>query len=517
MGLAPGTRIGSYEIVSMLGAGGMGEVYKARDTRLDRTVAIKVLPSHVASDPAVRQRFEREARAISSLDHPHICALYDVGRHENTDYLVMQYLDGETLAACLARGPLPLHRVLKHATEIANALDRAHRQGIVHRDLKPGNVMLTKDGAKLLDFGLAKPPRLLPSAATLTASAPITAAGTLLGTPQYMAPEQLEGREADARSDLFALGAILYEMVTGRAAFPGSSPASVIAAIISSEPALKELQGVTPPGFDYLVKTCLVKNPEERRQTAHDVRLELERIASSSDLGQEQRSKVKRQWYWRWAATAALLLAVPVGAAWYMTRAPAQVQRSVTVAILPPGEESADMFPALSPDGTRVAFTAIGPTRDTVLWIRPLESSRWVPIGGTENARQPFWSPDGRFIGFFAQRKLKTVSADLATVASVQVLADAPDPRGGTWSAAGTIVFARNIEDGLYSVAASGGGSVTPVTTLNRSRETSHRWPQFLPDGQHFNTLPGARIQRTRASTSEDRAQTLGSSCFVRR
>jgi serine/threonine protein kinase len=450
MSLPAGTKLGHYEIVSAIGAGGMGEVYKARDTRLDRTVAIKVLPSHVASDPAVRQRFEREARAISSLDHPHICALYDVGRHENTDFLVMQYLDGETLAAWLARGPLPLHRVLKHAIEIANALDRAHRQGIVHRDLKPGNVMLTKDGAKLVDFGLAKPPRVLPPAATMTASAPITVAGTVLGTPQYMAPEQLEGREADARSDLFALGAILYEMVTGRAAFPGSGPASVIAAIISSEPALKELQGLTPPGFDYLVKTCLVKNPEERRQTAHDVRLELERIASSSDLGQAQGSKVKRQWYWRWAATAALLLAVPVGAAWYITRASAPAQRPTWVAILPPGEVSADMFPAISLDGSRVAFTARGPTRDIVLWIRPLESSRSVPIGGTENAQQPFWSPDGRFIGFFAQGKLKTVSADPANVGPVQVLADAPEPRGGTWNSAGIIVFAKNIEDGLY-------------------------------------------------------------------
>jgi Tol biopolymer transport system component/predicted Ser/Thr protein kinase len=250
----------------------MGEFYKARDTRLDRTVAIKVLPSHVASDPARRQRFEREARAISSLDHPHICALYDVGRHENTDFLVMQYLEGETLAARLAGGPLPLHRALEHAIEIANALDRAHRQGIVHRDLKPGNVMLTKDGAKLLDFGLAKPPRVLSSAATMTATAPVTAAGTLLGTLQYMAPEQLQGRDADARSDIWAFGCVVHEMLTGRPVFAADSQAGVIAAILDRDPASMDTAGrAVPPALERLVRKCLAKDPDARWQTAHDL------------------------------------------------------------------------------------------------------------------------------------------------------------------------------------------------------------------------------------------------------
>ena len=277
-----GRQLGAYKILSLLGAGGMGEVYRAKDTRLDRTVAIKVLPSEVSDKPEMRQRFEREARVISSLSHPHICALYDIGRQDDVDFLVMEYLEGETLADRLAKAALPLDQALRFAVEIADALDQAHRHGVVHRDLKPGNIMLTKSGIKLLDFGLAK---LTDPKSTLVLSSPsglptqkasLTAEGTILGTLHYMAPEQLEGKEADARADVFAFGAVVYEMVTGRKAFQGESTASVIAAILSSEPApISTLQPISPPLLDRVVKRCLAKDPDDRWQSARDLMLEL--------------------------------------------------------------------------------------------------------------------------------------------------------------------------------------------------------------------------------------------------
>ena len=287
MALAPGVRLGPYAIVSALGAGGMGEVYKARDTRLDRTVAIKVLPEHVASDPELKQRFEREAKTISSLNHPHICTLYDVGREGDTDFLVMEHLEGETLAQRLTKGALPLDQALQTAIQIADALDKAHRQGITHRDLKPGNIMLTKAGAKLLDFGLAK---LRPGGAAgavglseaPTMSSPLTGAGSILGTFQYMAPEQLEGQEADARTDIFAFGAVVYEMVTGKKAFEGKSQASLIGAIMHSEPTpISNLQPVSPPALDRVVKKCLAKEPDRRWQAASDLHDELQWITEA--------------------------------------------------------------------------------------------------------------------------------------------------------------------------------------------------------------------------------------------
>ena len=465
----------------------MGEVYRARDTRLGRTVAIKILPS---VDPELKSRFAREAKAIAALTHPHICTLYDVGQQDGTDYLVMEHLDGQTLAARLQRGPLKLDEALKHAIEIADALNRAHRAGVVHRDLKPGNIMLTKSGAKLLDFGVAK---LRPGAdgvtvgmtATVTDPAPLTGRGNIVGTPQYMAPEQLEGKEADERSDLFALGAVLYEMVTGAKAFQGSSTASLIAAIMSAEPPFAELQKLSPPGFDHLVKTCLAKNPEDRRQTAHDVLLELEWMAGNQAQAAISSPRTGRVG-WKWLAAAAVLLAICVWMTRYFT-ASEPVRQAMRVSVLPPENEPPESFPAISPDGTHLAFSARGSAGETTLWIRPLESLTAVSIKGTEGARDPFWSPDSRLIGFFAKGKMKMVAAERgSSPPPVQTLAEAPEPRGGTWSPEGVIVFARNIEDGLYRVPASG-GDVMPVTTLNRSkRENSHRWPQFLPDGRHF-------------------------------
>src|ERR1022692_2040428 len=285
MPLSAGTKLGPYEVLSAIGAGGMGEVYKARDTRLDRIVAIKVLPTHLADRSELRERFEREAKTIASLNHPHICVLHDIGQQDGIDYLVMEYLEGETLAQRLQKSPLPLEQVLQYAIEIADALDKAHRKGITHRDLKPGNIMLTKSGTKLLDFGLAKlKQEVAPANVQLsqlpTANDPLTAQGTIVGTLQYMAPEQLEGKEVDARTDIFAFGAVVYEMATGKRAFEGKSQASLISAIMSSDPPpMSSLQPMTPPAFDRVVKACLAKEPDERWQTAGDLGRELKWIA----------------------------------------------------------------------------------------------------------------------------------------------------------------------------------------------------------------------------------------------
>src|ERR1700675_3485167 len=291
MAIPSGTRLGPYEVLSAIGAGGMGEVYRARDTRLDRTVAIKILPDHLADRADLRERFDREARAIAGLNHPHICTLYDVGHQDGTDYLVMEYLEGETLAQRLAKGPLPLDQVLRYAIEISDALDKAHRKGITHRDLKPGNIMLTKSGTKLLDFGLAKlKQEVAPANVQLsqlpTAGEPLTAQGTIVGTLQYMAPEQLEGKEVDARTDIFAFGAVLYEMATSKRAFEGKTQASVIGAILKDDPPpISSLQPMTPPALDRVVKRCLAKDPDNRWQTARDVELEMKWIAESGTQG----------------------------------------------------------------------------------------------------------------------------------------------------------------------------------------------------------------------------------------
>ncbi len=316
MALAPGTRLGPYEVVAPAGAGGMGEVYRAHDSRLNRDVAIKILPDHLSANPELRERFEREARAISQLSHPHICVLYDIGKHEGADYLVLEYLEGETLGARLRKGPLPPDQVLKYGAQIADALDKAHRRGVVHRDLKPDNVMLTKSGVKLLDFGLAKPlstPVGMSSSivATMTHS-PLTTEGTLVGTFQYMAPEQLEGREADARSDLFALGCVLYEMSTGKRAFDGKSTASVVASIMSSEPAApSSIAPLTPPALEWAIKKCMAKDPEERWQNAGDLASELRWIQEGgSSAGNPVPSAVRsRRKMLRWAALGAAVAA----------------------------------------------------------------------------------------------------------------------------------------------------------------------------------------------------------------
>ncbi|HEY3203267.1 MAG TPA: protein kinase [Thermoanaerobaculia bacterium] len=491
MTLPTGSRLGPYEILAPIGAGGMGEVYKARDTRLERTVAIKVLPKHLSSSPEIRQRFEREAKTISQLSHPHICALYDVNREGETEYLVMEYLEGETLSERLARGPLPLEQTLRYGVEIADALDKAHRQGIVHRDLKPANVMLTKSGVKLLDFGLAKAMAQPVQQSGLTslptmmgAASNLTQEGTILGTFQYMAPEQLEGKEADARTDIFAFGCVLYEMATARKAFAGSSQASLISAIMQNDPPpISSVSPMTPPALDRVVRICLAKDPEDRWQSAHDVAGELKWIAEGSQAGVPAPIVARRKNRERiaWTGFGIAMVAAAVLAVAYLRRAP-QPMPAVR-ASLPLPERMFLGELAASADGTRLAFTASPPGGQPALWVRRLDGSSAQQLPGADNAFFPFWSPDSRFIGFFAEGKLKRVDPSGGAILTI---CDAERGTGGTWNRDGTIVFAPAPTSALYRVPAAGGQPV-PLTKLDASRhETAHRYPQFLPDGRHF-------------------------------
>ena len=459
-----------------------------------------MLPDRLSSSPEVRQRFEREAKTISQLSHPHICAVYDVGNEGGVEYLVMEYLEGETLFDRLAKGPLPLEQTLRYGIEIADALDRAHRQGIVHRDLKPGNVMLTKSGVKLLDFGLAKamspakPLSSLTALPTAFGGPNLTQEGTILGTFQYMAPEQLEGKEADARSDIFAFGAVLYEMATGKKAFSGHSQASLIAAILEHEPApISTIQPMSPPAFGRLVKNCLAKDPDERIQTAHDVALELKWIAEGSLAGVPATvaSRRSRRELAAWVVAAAAL----VIAAWFgLSRsrsAPGSAHRIQRMTILLP-EKVALNNAVISPDGSRVVFGGRDATGKVQLWVRPLDSYAATPLVGTEGGILPFWSPDGRFIGFFADKKMKRIESGGG---SPLVLYDV-DGLGGAWAPNGDILFTEP-SGPIYRLPAAGGKAV-PVTKLDATRgETAHRYPFVLPDGQHFlylaMKLAGAR------------------------
>ncbi len=507
MALAAGSRLGPYEILSPLGAGGMGEVYRARDTRLERTVAVKVLPAAMSSSPEVRQRFEREAKTISQLSHPHICALYDVGREGETEYLVMELLEGETLTDRLAKGALPLEQTLRYGQEIAGALDKAHRQGIVHRDLKPGNVMLTKSGVKLLDFGLAKGfelPKEKGSLTSLPTQQGLTQEGTILGTFQYMAPEQLEGKEADARTDIFAFGATLYEMATGKKAFTGTTQASLIGAILHTEPEpISAEQPASPPALDRVVKTCLARDPEERWQSAADIRRELQWIseASAASLAAPMAVGPTRRNLERlaWVLMGASLLAALAIAFVHFRESPLE-PRPIRFSVFPPEQTTHGGGPAapqaaLSPDGRYLAFVATTLDRTSQLWVRPLDSLAAQKLAGTEDASFPFWSPDSRFLGFFTPGKLKKIDA---FGGPPQALCDAPEGNGGTWNRDGVIVFAPNRVGALARVSATG-GVPADVTALDRSRqETGHLWPQFLPDGRHFLylALSGRRENR---------------------
>ena len=508
MPLTSGTKLGPYEIQSPLGAGGMGEVYRANDTRLDRVVAIKILAAHLSSSPDLKQRMEREARAISALNHPHICQLFDIGSQNGTDYLVMEFLEGETLAKRLAKGAMPLTEIFRIGIAVAEALEVAHRKGIVHRDLKPGNIMLTPSGAKLMDFGLAKgmgmgtptagaisgmPPSFTASA-TLTTPAllsPLTTAGSIVGTIQYMSPEQIEGKEADRRSDIFALGAVLYEMAAGKRPFEGKSQLSVASSILEKDPEPISISNPNaPPAFEHVLSSCLQKNPEERFQTAHDVKLELQWVASGRSVparpASPSASSSKRERLgWAAAVLAAIVMGAAVGLFFYH---PAQPAHAIRTVINPPEKAMLNLTgdfagpPVLSPDGASIAFAATLADGKAALWVRPMDSPDARPLAGTEGAIFPFWSPDSRSLGFFADSKLKTVDLNNG---SPQVVADAPFGRGGSWGSDGVMLFAGNTQTALTRVSANGGPLVN-ATKIDPVQHTSHRWPFFLPDGKHF-------------------------------
>ncbi len=507
MPLASGTKLGPYEIQSPLGAGGMGEVYRARDTRLDRTVAVKILPSHLSENSEAKQRFEREARTISSLNHPHICVLHDVGSQDGTSYLVMEYLQGESLDSRLLRGPLPLKQALEVGVQICEALEKAHRAGIVHRDLKPGNIMLTAAGAKLLDFGLAKPAvatlsaqtlgdkgSLTPSTPTINLSAlspppgTLTQQGTIVGTFQFMAPEVLQGREADARSDIFSFGCVLYEMITGRRPFEGKSQLSVASAILEKDPEpVTRMQPMAPAAIDHVVGDCLAKDPEARWQSAADIARELRWIASGASTSSvtpqtETRGRFVERMVW-----AAAVVALLAGLAWLGLRghAPAITLRSY----LPPPAGVAFDFtgdfsgpPVITADGTAIAYCARNQKDRDMIWVQTLSDLTPRKLEGTDGASFPFWSADGNFLGFFADGHLKKVPA---VGGPVTVLADAVNPRGGSWNQDNVIIYEPDYRDSLWRIG-SAGGTPARLTKFDMDRHTTHRWPMFLPDGKHF-------------------------------
>ena len=514
MPLAAGTRLGPYEVLGKLGEGGMGAVYRARDTRLDRTVAIKVLLAHVAADQELRDRFDREARAVSALNHPHICALYDVGQatpnpgEESAaavDFLVMEFVEGETLAGRLARGALPISEVLTVGAEIAQALEAAHRRGIIHRDLKPGNVMLTKSGVKLLDFGLAKvtgvgPGSSHPAAATAFAAQPMTAKGTILGTLQYMAPEQLHGQEADPRADIFALGAILYEMVTGKRAFDGATSATVISAIVEREPApLSSVQPMAPPALGRLIRACLAKDPGDRLQNAHDVLLQLRWIAEGgSDAGIAAPVAARRRFHVRAATIAAAIFGlstVVLGAMLLLRGTPPAEPLRFTVAspegtAFAPFGTAAGGFGhqfALSPDGTRIVFVAASAGQEARLWVRRFDQVEATPLAGTEGATNPFWSPDSDSIGY-GVRNSRLHRIDAGGGPSIEICR-VPGFWSASWGPDHTILVATGARQGLMRVADSG-GTLTPVTSLDTAaRDIFHAQPEFLPDGRFLYSV----------------------------
>ncbi|HTR97173.1 MAG TPA: protein kinase [Candidatus Acidoferrales bacterium] len=555
MPLPAGHRLGPYEIVAPLGAGGMGEVYRARDTRLGRDVAIKVLPAHLSGDPEVRARFEREARTVSSLNHPNICVLYDVGRApggtpggagsgtDDIDYLVMELIEGDTLAARLQRGALPAAELLRFGIQIADAIDRAHRAGVIHRDLKPGNVMLTRSGVKLMDFGLSRVPGMTGSAGGSGGSAvgltqsptvgrALTAEGTLLGTFQYMSPEQLEGREADARSDVWALGCVLYEMATGRRAFEGRSQASLIAAILEREPApvgeapsgAPPASGPAPPhGIERLIRNCLAKDPDERVQTAHDVKLQLQGIAEGSglpatslaaSLPETGRARGARGWNagLAWSVATAALVGLVATFAWLWPRAHATAA-SIQFQ-LNPVPHSAEMYwPRVSPDGRWLVFVAPDSAGTPRTFLRAMNDIEARPIPGTEGVNHAYWSPDSREIAFVADDGLQRVAI---AGGSPTMICRSTGGADLSWGSKGMILMDGNLEDSLQVVAA-GGGELHPASRIDRAAgELGCGWPCFLPDGEHFlfigktSASPGGDIRLGRLGSLDSRK--IGSS-----
>jgi eukaryotic-like serine/threonine-protein kinase len=482
MPLAIGTKLGPYEILSALGAGGMGEVYRARDTRLDRSVAIKILPAHLSADSSAKLRFEREAKTVSALNHPNICSLFDVGSQDGTDFLVMECIEGESLAQRLVKGAVPTEQVLKIGTEIADALDKAHRSSVVHRDLKPGNIMLTKTGAKLLDFGLAKPSSPPASAVTLTnvGASPVTEKGIIVGTFQYMSPEQIEGKELDGRSDIFSLGAVLYEALTGQRAFEGKSQLSVASAILEKEPApISAIKPLTPRNLDHIIRRCLAKDSDERWQSARDLALELKSLSSLDPSSAQSgvalpaagRKNHRELAAWSVVAMAVFAALAPLFFRSGRIRPAPPIYSSIAAPAGTNFEIEGDMGaqPVLSPDGSSLVFGAGGE-----LWLRSLRNGTERALASAHGGINPFWSPDSSSIGFFADGRLKTL--EIAT-GIVRTLCNTPAPRGGSWGTSGIILFTPSPRDVVYQVLATG-GTPAPVTKLDVTLHSSFSTPR---------------------------------------
>jgi hypothetical protein len=489
--LSAGVRLGPYQILAPLGAGGMGEVYRATDTRLDRPVAVKILRMRADVSAAAQKRFAREARAISSLQHPHICTLFDVGRDGETDYLVMELLEGTSLAQALAKGPLPIDRVLLLGSQIASALEKAHQAGIVHRDLKPGNVFLTPHGAKLLDFGLARLHAVkrkmsassFAAAGTATFSECLTAAGVVPGTLQYMAPEQFDGNHGDARSDVFALGAMLFEMATGRKAFPGADRAAVVRAITQeSPPPVSSLVLASPRALDRLIATCMAKDPADRWHDVHDVRLQLESIAdgvASNDSANAVATLARPAWRRgrEWAAWLFAAAALATAAAAYYIPRRSDVAEPIRLQMIYPQHLRSISAPRLSPNGRHLAFAATDAQGSRQIWVRRLDTVEARPPRGTEGATVPFWSPDSRLVAFVAGGKLKKIAV---AGGPAETICDADPYSGdGAWAEDGTIFFLPDEVGDLQRVSSNGGSpalvKIGPVG-----------WLRFLPGGRKF-------------------------------
>jgi len=486
--IEPGKRLGPYDIVASIGAGGMGEVFRARDTRLERDVAIKVLPPGPEQDEERRLRFEREARTVSQLNHPHICTLHDVGVEDGQHYLVLELLEGESLAERLQKGPLPLAQALRVGTQVAEALDAAHRQGVIHRDVKPGNVMLTRSGAKLLDFGLARAESKASAASGSTSlpteAGPLTEKGSVMGTVQYMAPEQLEGQPADARTDIFALGVLLHEMVTGKPAFEGKTRTGLIAAIVSSQPPpVSSLVPVSPPALDHVIQKCLEKEPDDRWQSAHDVAGELRWIAEAgSQSGPALASPGRRRSRRRAAiALAAGLVGIALGATgtFVLRGAARPASERPPLRFVIANGDLRDSRPRLSPDGRRLAYG-----RDDALWVRDLARLEPVRVAGTEGATFPFWSPDGQWLGFAAEGKLWKIRVDGS---GKTILCNSEGPGvnsgGAAWLRDGRIVF--NTGRSPLLEVSDRGGDARVLLDLSEGEADFHN-VSALPEGRGF-------------------------------
>lgn len=510
MRISRGVRLGPYEIVTLLGAGGMGEVWRARDSRLDRDVAVKVLPAEFAANPQLRIRFEREAKAISKLSHPNICALYDVGECEDVNYLVMELLEGETLAARIGRGPLPIPEVLRIGGEIALALEKAHRNHLIHRDLKPANVMITKSGAKLLDFGLAKAMEIAHGDLPDVTAPRITSAGFVVGTPQYMSPEQNSGGEVDHRGDIFALGAVLYEMTTGCPAFDGDSQRELASAILTGTPQpIASLQPAVSPALDHVIMKCLEKDPDDRWQSAHDVAAELQWIASGAAapaVTPPPVAAVRRRW---WLAALLVVAAAVATGVLYSRRLQRPPSYSFTIPSATSRYEEARLA-VVSPDGQTVVFSAIDTgTRTRMVWRRRLDSFDVEPVAGSEGARDPgdiSWSADGKWILFVAGDKLLRAPA---AGGPPQAIASPVRSWGASMNRDGVTLYAPG-QRGIARVDPN--GTVTEVTKLDKAKfEGTHTFPTFLPDGKHFLFIAIERDPKIAVHYPRLYAGTLGS------